>query len=174
MACVVSIKELVATKRILPQLVDILKSTLDREKLTVDSFAYFKVILEVCESLESRFSQIYNIQKPELSEITDYLQKIRDILKQNNDSLHTSIKYTYQHSDTHNAMLKVCCQIECKLLNIVDMLISELECIEQKSDKEALTIFESIKAETVYRNAQGTTAFMNKKQVRELLLYLSF
>lgn len=172
MSCVVNIKELVATKVILPQLVDILKSTLNREKLSADSYSYFQKNLEMWESLESTFSQIYNLQNPKPSEVTEYIQKIRENLKHNNDSLHTSIKTIYQHADTHNAMLKVCSQIECKLLNIVDMLISELECIEQKSDKEALAIFESLKTEPIYRNAQGATAFSNQKQVRELLMYL--
>ena len=128
MACVVNIKELMATKVILPQLVDILKSTLNREKLNADTLKYFQTNLELWESFT--FPQIS--KNIDVSKTAKYLHTLKKTLKNNNQSLQTSIKNSYQDSQTHNAMLKVCNQIECKLLNIIDMLITEFECIASK------------------------------------------
>ena len=169
MTCVVDIKELLGIKVILPQLIDVLKSTLNREKLNADSFKYFKTNLELWESLENTFTQIFNQQDVNLAEITKHLQILRENLKANNDSLHTNITTTYQHMNTHNAMLKECSKIECKLLSIVDMLISDFECIASKSDEESFNILEKLK-EPKYRNAQSG-AIINLKKVRELLMY---
>jgi hypothetical protein len=172
MTCVVNVKELLGIKVILPQLIDVLKSTLTREKLNADSFTYFKTNLELWESFENTFGQIFNGQDVDHSGITEHLQILRKKLKTNNNSLHQNITSTYQHTNTHNAMLKECSQIECKLLSIVDMLISDFECIASKSEEESLDILEKLK-EPKYRNAQSDT-ILNLKKVRELLMYVAF
>ena len=77
MACVVNMKELMATKVILPQLVDILKSTLNREKLNADTFKYFQTNLELWESFT--FPQIS--KNIDLSKTTKYLHTLKETLK---------------------------------------------------------------------------------------------